>query len=112
MSLASFHYAFRPHARDDPRTHRPAVVQDEQRVSKLEALHQDADIIRSAVRAGLLVALLDLMKRARRASRQCRNSCSNSCEPSAFEELTAGAVCELLPTPYRVLLERGAELTG
>ncbi len=107
MSLASFHYAFR--SRDEMIRELIAhVVQDEQRVS-LEALHSDVDI-RSAVRAGLQ-AYFDLMKARPSREQAMQELVQYSLRTPGLEELPRAQYASYFHTA-RVLLERGAELTG
>lgn len=107
MSLASFHYAFR--SRDEMiREVIAFVVQDEQRVT-LEALDQEADI-RSAVRAGLQ-AYFDLLTAHPSREQALQELIQYSLRTPGLEHLPQAQYASYFHTA-RVLLERGAELTG
>jgi AcrR family transcriptional regulator len=107
MSLASFHYAFR--SRDDMVRELIAfVVQDEQRVS-LEALHTDAHI-RSAVRAGLQ-AYFELLRAHPSREQAMQELVQYALRTPGLEELPRAQYASYFHTA-RVLLERGAEVTG
>ena len=107
MSLASFHYAFC--SRDEMIRELIAfVVQDEQRVS-LKALDADGDI-RSAVRAGM-EAYFDLL-RAHPSREQALQELVQYClRTPGLEHLPCAQYASYFHTA-RVLLERGAEVTG
>lgn len=107
MSLASFHYAFR--SRDEMIRELIAfVVQDEQRVS-LEALDPGSGI-RAAVRAGMQ-AYFDLL-RAHPSREQAMQELVQYClRTPGLDELPRAQYGSYHHTA-RVLLERGAELTG
>lgn len=107
MSLASFHYAFR--SRDEMIRELIAfVVQDEQRVS-LEALDPDADI-RSAVRAGMH-AYFDLLRAHPSREQALQELVQYSLRTPGLEHLPRAQYASYFHTA-RVLLERGAEVTG
>ncbi len=107
MSLASFHYAFR--SRDDMVRELIAfVVQDEQRVS-LEALHTDA-CIRSAVRAGLQ-AYFELLRAHPSREQAMQELVQYALRTPGLEELPRAQYASYFHIA-RVLLERGAEVTG
>ena len=107
MSLASFHYAFR--SRDEMIRELIAfVVQDEQRVS-LEALDPDADI-RSAVHAGMH-AYFDLLRAHPSREQALQELVQYSLRTPGLEHLPRAQYASYFHTA-RVLLERGAEVTG
>ncbi|MES2094184.1 MAG: TetR family transcriptional regulator [Actinomycetota bacterium] len=107
MSLASFHYAFR--SRDELIRELIAfVVQDEQRVS-LEALEPEADI-RSAVRAGLQ-AYFELLRAHPSREQALQELVQYSLRTPGLEGLPQAQYASYLHTA-RVLLERGADITG
>jgi AcrR family transcriptional regulator len=107
MSLASFHYAFR--SRDELIRELIAfVVQDEQRVS-LEALAPASDI-RSAVRSGLQ-AYFELLRAHPSREQALQELVQYSLRTPGLEELPRAQYASYLHTA-RVLLERGAEITG
>ncbi len=107
MSLASFHYAFR--SRDELiRELIAVVVQDEQRVS-LEALEPEADI-RSAVRAGLQ-AYFELLRAHPSREQALQELVQYALRTPGLESLPRAQYASYLHTA-RVLLERGAHITG